>query len=172
MKRLALASLVAVTTITSLGSGPVFAQTSKQPKDSTARCVKLTHKIEARTTKISAHLTKSEATYTKHDAKVQTLITKAKTAGLNTDKAQADLQTWQSQTAAIHTAKNQVVTKLNTAKSLPCSDDPSAVKAAISGAKEQVKAIEGLKQTKQSYFKNTMKPDLKALRDQLKTKAN
>lgn len=172
MKKLAAASMVAVIAITSLGAGSVFAQTPKQPEDPTTKCAKLSSRIDARTAKITTRLSKTEATYAKHDARVQALLTKARTSGVNTDKAQADLQTWQSQTTAIHSAKGQVITKLNTAKSLSCSNDPSAVKAAVQGAKDQIKIVEGLKQTKQAYFKNTLQPDLKALRDQLKAKAN
>ncbi len=172
MKKLLASSLAIVTVATSLGATPVFAQTTSQSQNAVAKCSKLSARIGSRIAKVDARLSKRQAMYTKHDAEVQKLITKAKAAGINTDKAQADLQTWEGQTTAVKNAMTAIVTKLNSAKNLSCTNDPAAVKTAVQAAKDQVTVVENLRHTKQAYFTGTLKPDLTTLRDQVKNKNN
>ena len=164
---------VAITVVTVMAfSVPAFALTGANAAAKTAaqaaRCTVLTAKIDEHIAKINAAFAKQVAMYEKHDAKVDALIAKAKTAGADTTKAEADLQTWEDQTVAIKNARTQVVTELSTIKNLQCVDQKDQYKQGLTSAKTELLNIRTMQINKKSFFINTVKPDLQALRDQLK----
>jgi uncharacterized coiled-coil protein SlyX len=151
---------------------PAFAQSgvNAEVKAATlaAKCTTLTTKIDDHITKINAAIAKQTATYDKHDAKVEALIAKAKAAGADTTKAEADLQAWEGQTTAVKNARSQVITDLNALKGLQCADQKDQYKQGLANAKIQLQDIRTLQNNKKAYFTSTIKPDLQAIRDQLK----
>lgn len=151
---------------------PAFAQneanTEVKAATLAAKCSTLTTKIDDHITKINAAIAKQTAIYDKHDAKVEALLAKAKAAGADTTKAEADLQTWEGQTTAIKNARNQVITDLNALKDLQCADQKDQYKQGLANAKIQLQNIRTLQNNKKAYFTSTVKPDLQAIRDQLK----
>lgn len=164
-------AVVAVVAI-SASAVPAFAQsgTTAEAKAAAqaAKCTTLTAKIDDHITKINAAIAKQTAIYDKHDAKVEALLIKAKTAGADTTKAEADLQTWEGQTAAIKSARNQVISDLSALKNLQCADQKDQYKQGLANAKAQLQNIRTLQNNKKAYFTSTVKPDLQAIRDQLK----
>jgi len=133
-----------------------------------AKCDTLTTKIDTHISRANAAINKQAAIYDKHDARVDALINKAKTAGLDTSKAEADLATWEAKTAAIKTARDQVISDLNTIKSQQCADQKDQYKQGLASAKTSLTSIRAMQNDRKAYFKSTVKPDLQDLRNQLK----
>jgi len=164
-------ALVATLTITA-STVPAFAQSGVNEEAKAAaraaKCTTLTTKIDDHITKINAAITKQTAIYDRHDAKVEALLAKAKAAGADTTKAEADLQTWEGQTTAIKNARNQVISDLNALKDLQCATQKDQYKQGLANAKTQLQNIRTLQNNKKAYYTSTVKPDLQAIRDQLK----
>ena len=167
-----LGSAFIIATTVGMTSGTVLAQPGDKAQvkaaQTTAKCESLTSKIDSHITKITSGINKQTAIYDKHDAKISELIAKAKEAGVDTSKAEADLQTWKDQTAAIKDGRSQVVANLTTIKGQQCSDQKDQYKQGLENAKSQLRSLRDLQNQKKAFYRSTIKPDLQAIREQLK----
>jgi hypothetical protein len=166
-----LGSAFIITATISMSSGTVLAQSENRAEVKAAqtavRCETLTSKIDGHITKITTGINKQAAIYDKHDAKISQLITKAKEAGVDTTKAEANLQIWKDQTVAIKDGRNQVISSLTTIKGQQCADQKEQYKQGLESAKSQLRSLRDLQNQKKAFYRSTIKPDLQALRDQL-----
>lgn len=138
----------------------------------TQRCENVEKHLSTRSQKLLDRIQKREALYSKEDNKVQALLQKAKDKGVDTSKAQTDLDTWKDKTTQLKTARQALADSLKSAAQTDCGTASKGQFNTVREAgKDQLKKIAAIHNDKQSYFKNTLKPDLKALRDELKNKA-
>lgn len=145
-------------------------QASQQQKV-VQRCVAAEKNFTTRSGKLVERIQKREALYDKEDKKVSDLLQKAKDKGVDTSKAQADLDTWKDKTSQLKTARQTLADKLKADSQVDCnSASKGQFKTARQDAKDQLTKIADIQQAKKSFFTGTLKPDLKAVRDQLKQK--
>ena len=133
-------------------------------------CTNLTARIDGQINKIQTSIGKQTATYEKQDSKVAQLIARAKTANVDTSKAELDLNTWVSQTNQIETLKADLITELTGLKNLQCADQKTQYKQSLAGVKAKLTEIKDLQKAKKAFFATTLKVDLQQISASLRGK--
>lgn len=101
-----------------------------------------------------------------HDRLVK-LVEKAESLGLDTTQVREDLRSLESKVDKLAEDHRVFVEKLQTAKAVDCAQNPDQFRTALKEANAQLKALRSDWRDIKDFFKNTIKPDFKALKDQL-----
>ncbi len=133
------------------------------------RCQRVTTRVD----NVNNRLTGSENIRQNRHQKVidrlNTIIAKVEAAGLDVSKLKSDLteltakrDTWQAE-------YTELLEKLAATKQFACGNSEGQFVAAVKAARDQRKVMHQANLDFWSYVRNTVKPDIKAIRSQLKS---
>lgn len=151
-----------------VGTGRVFAQTTTPSVKHQAVCQRVTNRLNALAQNGSTRITNRQQHVANVKVRWQERVNKWKSKGLDTTKVESDfvelgslLDTWvtDSQTGLTH---------VQAALTYPCGDSQGQFKAALSKVRDDRKKLHTDRENIRTFYKNTLKPDLEALRQQAK----
>ena len=114
-------------------------------------------------------LTNRQEKYKKTLNKLNELSIKLRTAGANTTELDASIVELESKTSEISETLTTYNTTLNDLSEMDCVSDPSGFKAALQSARTQRTENVQSSGSFKSYIKDTIKPILQSLKEQLNT---
>ncbi len=165
-KTITLIVLAAVVAITGLSFGPTANAVSTV---TAARCTVAEARLDTRTTKVTTATTTQTAAYNKVKAKVDDLITTAKTAGYDTTAMTAASTAVQAKITTYAAAATTYSADLLATKNLSCGDSDGAFTTSLTTARTDLIALRAAALDVRTTVKNTAIPALNGYVTWLKT---
>lgn len=141
-------------------------QATAKQQQTEAWCTKVQSRITTRVSNTQADKTKLDGDYTKVVEHVQNIITKGSGAGVDTNKLQSDLATYQSDTAAVDSAFTAHTDDLNQiladAPNM-CGKSHGAFAGELKNHHQSWQAILTARKTTHNFVKSTLRADVKAV---------
>ncbi|MBI2020670.1 hypothetical protein HYS94_04615 [Candidatus Daviesbacteria bacterium] len=99
--------------------------------------------------------------------RVLRIVDKAEAMGLDTTQVRADLRSLGDKVNKLKEDNQSFIAKLQAAKDVNCVENPDQFRTALQEANAQFQVVISDFRDIKDYFKNTIKPDIRALIDQL-----
>ncbi len=97
--------------------------------------------------------------------KIEKVIATKEAEGKDVSKLKTDLQTFNDKVALFATHRQEFIDALKRTQEHACGESEGAFKAALKTAQEKHKVVIADAKDIRSFYMNTLRPDLKALRD-------
>ncbi len=131
-----------------------------------AVCANAETRIANRITMLTNAKTRHQTAYQRGKDRYSSLVTKLKEKGYDTAKLEADLATWNTKILAFGTAFNDHLDALKAAQHFECGTSNGAFLTSLETARTKLLAVRTAAVDARSYWLNTVKPDLLALKSQ------
>lgn len=131
-------------------------------------CERITTRVATQKATIQERAATTESLYEKQDAKLATLVEKAKANGVDTSDLETYHEIWEEFTDEIKDKRTEIAALIDSAVSLVCDGDREGGRAAFEECRAIVEEIREVKLSRRQYWVNTIVPELKSIRDQLR----
>lgn len=164
--------------ILSLSGTPVFASTSTTPPISSRPnlqslsteelCERITERMETQQEKFEERLEKVQELHERHQARLEELKTNASELGVDVTELESMLETLNDYTAEIVSIRSQTRSEIEQGAAAICAGDRESSRDHFSTARGYVEQVKSIRQERRDYFVNTVVPELKSIRLELK----
>lgn len=174
MKRCFFSFLSASLIILSLTAGQVTAQSpSPTPTSAPNRaqerreerrenmCERVKAKIEERRENFQTRRDRHAAIYQGIVKRLNNLVSKLKARGCDASQVETDLSAFSKLIDELVTAFNLFLDKVHAVGVPVCQEQPGDWRAALTAAKDQLRAVQAKQREIRAFYKNTLKPDVK-----------
>ncbi len=151
----------ATTTATTTPPGKVKAQEKLEK-----RCTQIENKIQVQIGRYEDGKARHLNSYSNLANRLEKLITRLEDKGYDTTQLKTDLVTLKTKIAKFSTDYLVYITRLNGTKAYACGKSEGEFKNELKSAKDLLKAVQDDSEEIRSFYQETIKPDLKALRKQ------
>ncbi|MEK7595210.1 MAG: hypothetical protein AAB443_01260 [Patescibacteria group bacterium] len=147
-----------------------FKQEKKELKEQFVenKCDVATKRIDTKINAFDQNKARHIERYNLLKDKIKNFIDRAKAKGLNTSKLEADLATLDEKIKKFATDYANYIKELRDTKAFACGNSEGQFKQALSEAREAMKKVHEDAKDIRHFYTQTIKEDLKALRQQLK----
>ena len=132
------------------------------------RCQRVTTRVENTTNRLTGSENVRQNRHQKVIDHLNTIITKVEAAGINADKLKADLTELTAKRDTWQTEYTKLLEKLAATKQFACGNSEGQFVAAVKAARDQRLVMHQANLAFWNYVRTTVKPDIKAIRQELK----
>lgn len=171
-KKVLLSTLIASAAIGLTSTGVFAEETTVKGELKEARCTRVTTRVNNLTTRLTNGESARQNRHQKVIDRLNAIITRVEAAGLNADKLKSDVTTLGELKTTWQNEYTSLLTKLDATKQYACGQSEGQFVQAVKDARAQRKVMHDANLEFWKFVKNTVKPDIRAIRGQLKSTSN
>ncbi len=161
------AILIGLVSVTPLVASAV--ETPRKDAITKTMCANAETRIANRITILTNAKTRHQAAYQRGKERYSNLVAKLKDKGYDTAKLEADLATWNTKILAFSTAFTTHLDALQATQEFECGNSNGAFLESLEDARSKLLTVRTAAIDARSYWLNTIKPDLQAIKSQTPT---
>lgn len=143
-------------------------QAQSRQSDRLEKCEVIEKRIVARLEEIKENAEKKKAKYKQLRERVQNFVTTAKEKGADTTKLEADLAVLDEKISTYASEATKFYELLKKTQDFTCGKSEGEFRAALQAARAQLEVVHAASKDVHTYFRGTIIPDIKAVKDQIK----
>lgn len=150
-----------------------IAQTSQgigQEQKAIKACSAVTTKITSRIKYFNVNRNKHVDNYIAAKSKIVGLVDKLEAKGYDVSKVRTDLVQYDALLKAFADSYSLYITDLTATQNYACGKNEGEFRSQLLAARTQLRAVRTADQAVKSFFRETLKPDLQALKEQIRTR--
>lgn len=180
MKHKILAVTVLCTALITTAVTPAFAETTTTTTPAQGRqarleanreqaCERVTDRVADQRAKLSENAATIQERYEKQDARLTELKNKASELGIDISELESYLAVWEGYTDEIRSKKSEITNTIDSAVDAICDGDRETGRSYFEQAKSLVDDMKDVRVDRRQYWVNTIVPELKNIRDELRS---
>lgn len=178
MKHRILITAISCMTLFATAVTPAFAETTTttQPQSRQIRieatkqraCERITTKVSNQRDKIDERAAAIQKRFENQDTRLAKIKDKANERGIDTTDLRNYMDIWSGYTNEIKSKRNEISSTIDSAVSAICEGDRAGGRAAFDEAKVLVDEMKEVRLSRRQYWLDTIVPELKSIRDELR----
>lgn len=130
------------------------------------RCDRVNNRIDVRISHYKSNFDRVEAHMTRVTERTNEFVNRLESKGYNVSKVRADLSTLEEMRNTRRSLYTAFISELEQTKQFDCGDSEGAFKTALTEARTALAKWRDQVKTNREFIRNTLRPDLQALRGQ------
>lgn len=141
-------------------------EAKQTPSIAAARCKNIETKISTKVTRFDQNKEKHVTVYQNTKERIEKFIAKMKEKGYDTSQLETDLKTFDTKIKEFSASYSVYVQKLQQTQAYTCGHSEGQFKTQLQDTRDQLKLVHQKAVELRSYYQNTLRSDIQALKQQ------